>query len=82
MTDMLDCDAVMRQLWDYLDGEVTAETEAAIRAHLEVCKRCHPQFSFERAFQQALTTVRRSHSRPESLKHRVLELLHAEGYAA
>jgi anti-sigma factor RsiW len=34
MTEMLDCDAVMRQLWDYLDGELTAEREQAIRAHL------------------------------------------------
>lgn len=81
MTEMLDCDAVMRQLWDYLDGELTPDTEAAIRAHLDVCKRCHPQYSFERAFQNALTATRRSHSRPESLKTRVLGMLRAEGFA-
>ena len=34
MTPMLDCDAVMRQLWDFLDGELTATREAAIREHL------------------------------------------------
>lgn len=81
MTEMLDCDAVMRQLWDYLDGEVTAEREAAIRAHLEVCQRCHPQYQFELAFQQALTATRRSHSRPESLRRNVLAALRAEGFA-
>lgn len=82
MTEMLDCDAVMRQLWDYLDGELTPETEDAIRAHLAVCKRCHPQYSFEAAFQRALAAVRRTHSRPDALKARVLGLLRAEGFAA
>ena len=46
MTEMYDCDAVMRQLWDYLDGELTLDREAAVRAHLAVCKRCYPQLRF------------------------------------
>jgi anti-sigma factor (TIGR02949 family) len=82
MTEMLDCDAVMRQLWDYLDGELTPETEDAIREHLAVCERCYPQYSFESAFLRALAAGRRTHSRPELLKARVLGLLRAEGFAA
>ena len=42
MTPMLDRDAVMRQLWAYLDGELTAEREEAIRANLSLCARCNP----------------------------------------
>lgn len=80
--EMLDCDAVMRQLWDYLDGELTSETETAVRAHLAVCKRCHPQYDFESAFQRALTASRRTHSQPGALKARVLGALRAEGFAA
>jgi len=82
MTEMLDCDAVMRQLWDYLDGELTPEREAAIRTHVAVCKRCYPQYDFESAFLRALGAARRSHSRPEMLKARVLDALRAEGFAA
>ena len=82
MTEMLDCDAVMRQLWDYMDGELTPERQNAIRAHLVVCKRCYPQYDFENAFQQAIRASRPSHSRPDALKSRVLGALRAAGFAA
>lgn len=80
--EMLDCDAVMRQLWDYLDGELTPPREAAVRAHLAVCKRCYPQFHFEEAFIKAVSASRREHSRPDAIKSRVLAALRAEGFAA
>lgn len=82
MTEMLDCDDVMRQLWDHLDGELTPGREEAIRTHLAVCKRCYPQYDFESAFLQALKAGRRSHSRPDALKTRVLGALRAAGFAA
>lgn len=79
MMPMLDCDTVMRQLWDYLDGELSPERMAAIHAHLAVCKRCFPQYEFERAFLDALDRARREHSNPSRLRERVMEALHAEG---
>lgn len=82
MSEMLDCDAVMRQLWDFLDGELTPRTEDAIRAHLAVCQRCHPQYDFEAAFLRSLARARRTHARPGALRARVLSLLRAEGFAA
>jgi len=82
MTDMLDCDAVMRQLWDYLDNELTPESEGAVRAHLTVCKRCQPQHDFEAAFLRALSAARRTHTHPTTIKARVLEALRREGFAA
>jgi anti-sigma factor (TIGR02949 family) len=82
MTEMLDCDAVMRQLWDYLDGELSPEREESIHAHLAVCQRCYPQYDFERAFLKALAASRREHSRPQDVKARVLAALQAEGFAA
>ncbi len=80
--EMLDCDAVMRQLWDYLDGELTADREASVRAHLAVCKRCYPQYNFEIAFTKALAASRREHSSPDALMNRVLAALRSEGFAA
>lgn len=76
---MLDCEAVMRQLWDYLDGELTAEREEAIRAHIAVCARCFPQYEFERAFLEALGRARREHTNPDRLRERLLVALRAEG---
>lgn len=72
---MPDCAAVMRQLWDYLDGELTPDREAVVRAHLERCSRCYPHVDFERAFLDAVATTRREHSRPEALRAMVQRTL-------
>lgn len=82
MTPMLDCEAVMRQLWDYIDGELTEERMAAIRAHLALCARCQPQHDFERTFLRTLARVRSEHSNPVSVRERVMATLRKEGFAA
>lgn len=80
--EMLDCDAVMRQLWDYLDGELTPEREEAVRSHLAMCGRCQPQRDFEKSFLRALSASRQEQSRPDAIETRVLAALRAEGFAA
>ncbi|GAC1647414.1 MAG: hypothetical protein NVS4B3_01450 [Gemmatimonadaceae bacterium] len=82
MKPMLDCHAVMRQLWDYLDGELTTERMDAIREHLAMCARCYPQVEFERTFLETLAHVRREHSDQNRLAERVLAALQAAGFAA
>lgn len=76
---MLDCESVMRQLWDYLDAELTPERMAAIRTHLEVCKRCFPQYVFERSFLDAVANSSRPHSNLERLRGNLMEALEAKG---
>jgi anti-sigma factor (TIGR02949 family) len=76
---MVDCDHVMRQLWDYLDEELSSERMDAIRAHLAMCKRCFPQYEFERAFLDAVADARREHSNPVRLRDRVVVALRTEG---
>ena len=78
---MLDCDAVMRQLWDYLDGELTPERAEAIREHIAMCSRCHPHTEFERAFLVAVHRAQREHSRPETLRTQLLAALREQGFA-
>ena len=82
MMPMLDCDSVMRQLWDYLDDELTADRMDAIREHLTMCGRCQPQAEFEQAFLKALARARREHSNPPSLAQRVRAALAERGYSA
>jgi anti-sigma factor (TIGR02949 family) len=79
MTPMIDCDAVMRQLWDYLDGELTPERSETIRAHVSMCARCNPHIEFERRFLQALERAQRDFANPAALRDRVLAALRADG---
>ena len=79
MAPMLDCEQVMRQLWDYLDEELTDDRMAAIRAHLELCERCYPQYEFERSFLDAVAGSVREHSKIERLRARLAESLRERG---
>jgi len=81
MMPMLDCDSVMRQLWDYLDEELTPDRMEAVRQHLAMCERCHPHANFERTFLDAVAHARREHSNPSGLAARVRNALAAKGYA-
>lgn len=81
MDGMLDCDAVMRQLWDYLDDELTPDRMEQIGAHLAVCKRCYPQYRFERSFLDALAAAKAEHPALDQLRRRVMAALRAEGLA-
>jgi len=81
MDGMLDCDAVMRQLWDYLDAELTPERMEQIGAHLAICQRCFPQYQFERSFLDVLAAARADHPAIEQLRDRVMAALKEEGLA-
>ena len=73
---MLDCRAVMEVLWDYIDGELPASKVAAVREHIEICKRCYPQYAFQIAFLEALAALKESVPPPSpELRGRVRELM-------
>ena len=78
---MLDCNSVMRQLWDYLDGELTPERMEAISNHIAMCSRCHPQTEFERAFLAAVNRSQHEHTHIERLRVQLLDSLRKQGFA-
>lgn len=80
MEPMLDCEAVMKQLWDYLDGELTPERLQTIEAHVKTCKRCSPHAEFERAFLGALNAARANVESSGPLRQRVLARLRDKGF--
>jgi anti-sigma factor (TIGR02949 family) len=80
-TEPLDCVAAMRQLWDYLDGELGPERMEAVRTHLSVCARCYPHHDFERAFLDALAGTRSERAAPETVRRRVVAALRDAGFA-
>ena len=79
LAPMLDCESVMRQLWDYVDAELTPTRMEEIRMHIEMCKRCYPQYQFERSFLDAIAARRRTHSDPERLRTELLAALQSKG---
>ena len=54
---MVDCQHVMRRLWEYVDGELPAHEVAELREHLAVCARCSPQYRFQLTFLGLVATA-------------------------
>ena len=82
MTDHpIDCESAMRQLFDFLDEELTDERMREVREHLMSCSRCLPHHDFEQAFLQALASTRVGHVMPPELRGRVLGALREAGFA-
>ena len=50
----VDCESVIRRLWDYLNGRLTAMTHDEVEAHLESCEQCPPHFTFASEMRKAL----------------------------
>jgi anti-sigma factor (TIGR02949 family) len=80
MAERVDCTAAMRQLWDYLDGELTPERMDAVRAHLDRCAGCIPHADFERAFLEALSGCKSKECAPDALRRRIFERLREAGF--
>lgn len=80
--DSIDCRAAAEQLYEYLDGELTPEVEAAIRTHLNDCAPCFRLFGFEEAYLAFLQARTRARQAPEHLKKRIFEQVLFDGDAA
>jgi len=77
----MDCEQAVRELWDYLDGELTEEQMAEVRAHLKACRGCFPHFDFERAFLEALAKSKEEQAAPDELRRKVVAKLRKAGLA-
>lgn len=49
-----DCRQVVHRLYHFLDGELTEERRAGIRAHLDACQPCLEAFDFEAELRQMI----------------------------
>lgn len=80
VVDRLHCEEVLRQLWDYLDHELSPELMTAMSSHLAECTRCFPHYHFERAFARALRELQSGHHHPTALRARLQAILEWAGY--
>jgi len=71
---MLDCQAVLDQLFDYIDAELSEEARRDLKAHLDLCRNCYDHVEFEQMLRRKLRE-KTSHTCPASLKKRIQIIL-------
>lgn len=77
----IDCAAAMRQLFDYLDDELTEERMHLVQAHLDLCARCYPHYNFQKIFLEAIAATRQQCCAPGALRAKVLRGLQEAGFS-
>jgi anti-sigma factor (TIGR02949 family) len=76
---LIDCDALVAQLWDYLDAELSPDRVRALEAHLAECAQCTGHVHFERAVLGAIRHARRDAVDSARLTTRVRQALAVAG---
>jgi anti-sigma factor RsiW len=63
----MQCEEVLRQIWEYLDRELSREEAQAVELHLTQCASCHPVYCCDRAFLALLARQRARCRAPSTL---------------
>ena len=77
--EKIDCSKALQHMFDFLDGELTAERMAMVREHLDCCPPCLDHADFERRFLAALQATREHRTCPDALRARVMASLKEAG---
>jgi mycothiol system anti-sigma-R factor len=80
MDASVDCQQAVRELYYYLDGELTEERRVEIKVHLDMCQPCGTAVDFEAELRQVIAQRCRDHV-PDALIARVAAALKAEHQA-
>lgn len=75
-----DCEAVVRALWEYLDGEVDPGRLGELEHHLASCDYCRAHSEFERRLVDEIAGIRRQTSSPPRVRSRVMAALRTAGF--
>jgi mycothiol system anti-sigma-R factor len=70
----MDCEHAIRQVYSYLDGELTLWKRRAIARHLDECPPCADGFSFEVELRQVIVS-KCYEEVPAELKERIARAL-------
>jgi mycothiol system anti-sigma-R factor len=73
----MNCDEAVRELYDYLDGELTDDRRQEIAEHLDYCSPCSGAAEFESELRHVIADRCRDRV-PDSLRQRVAECIEAE----
>jgi anti-sigma factor (TIGR02949 family) len=70
----IDCDEVMRQLFDFMDGEAEKAAEHEIHQHIDECRSCFSRVEFERVLKERVRDSK-DEALPDSLQDRITDLM-------
>lgn len=68
---MIRCEDALARLWEFLDGELPPADETAVKEHLDICKRCYPQYDFQTAYFEYTRRIREQEHAPPALRRRL-----------
>lgn len=71
---MADCNDTLRELYEFLDGEVTPEDRARLKQHLDDCSPCLAAFDFE-AELRMVVRQRCTEPVPDELRMKIVQAL-------
>lgn len=75
---MADCNDTLRELYEFLDGELTDADRSHIQQHLDDCSPCLAAFDFE-AELRIVVRNRCVDTVPEGLKDRIARAIEGDG---
>lgn len=75
---MADCNETLRELYLFLDGQLTEADVAHIRQHLEECSPCWAAYDFEAELREVIRH-RCTDSVPDALRARIASAIEREG---
>ncbi|MCC6931551.1 MAG: zf-HC2 domain-containing protein [Gemmatimonadaceae bacterium] len=78
-THRTDCTSAMKELWDYVDCELTPDRMAAVKRHLTECSHCLPHAEFAERFLHALHETRIDCNCPYEVRAKVMARLREAG---
>ncbi len=80
MDEHANCDETVKELYGFLDGELTDERRLHIREHLDGCPPCFEAFDFEAELREVIANRCRDQV-PVELKNKIAALIAGEGGA-
>lgn len=72
---MITCQEATRQLYEYLDKELSELDSAKIEEHLKQCQKCCGRFEFEKTLRSIVHDKARSSKIPTSLRDKIVEVI-------
>ena len=72
-----DCNETLRELYGFLDGQLSDDDREHIRHHLDDCSPCLEAFDFEAELRLVIRNRCTDHA-PESLRERIARAIDAE----
>ncbi len=72
---MIRCSDAVRQLWEYLDGELPDQDRAKVDEHLAACLRCCGEAEFADELRRFFASHGQDEAIPDAVRQRLLTTL-------